>query len=167
MVAADPLNPSAFHMRAGALYNLGQYAQAEAAERQAIALGPDLIFPRVWRALILMQMGRLAEAKAELEKLHSHDQALVLEAILSERQGNRAESNRLLKELQQRGGDKEHFQYAEVLAQQRRTDEAFHELDRAWDNRDDGLTTLKADKMLEPLRNDPRFASLERKIGFP
>ncbi|MGN6848621.1 MAG: TIR domain-containing protein [Sphingomicrobium sp.] len=167
MVASDPLNPWSYHAKAQALYYLHRYPEAETSERQAIALAPDLAWPRSWHGLILMQMGKFDQAKIEFAKAHDNAQSMVWEAILYEREGNRAESNRLLKEIQQRAGDAAHYQYAEVLAQQHRTDEAIAELEKAWSNRDDGLTGLNTDEMLDPIRNDPRFQAIVRRMNFP
>jgi tetratricopeptide (TPR) repeat protein len=114
-----------------------------------------------------MQMGKFDEAKAEFAKLPGNMQSTIWEAILYERQGNRAESNRLLQQVQRTAGDTAHYQYAEVLAQQHRTDDAIAELERAWAARDDGLTGLKTDKMFDPIRNDPRFRDIVKRVGFP
>ena len=46
-------------------------------------------------------------------------------------------------------------------------DPAFEALDRAWQNLDAGLTALKTDPYLDPLRGDPRYAALLRKMNFP
>jgi tetratricopeptide (TPR) repeat protein len=167
MVALDPLNPWAYHARAQALYFLERYPEADAAERQAIALAPDLVWPRSWHGLILMQMGRFDEAKTEFRGLSGNVQSMIWEAILYERQGNRAQSNRLLKEIQDRAGDTAHYQYAEVLAQQHRPDDALGELEKAWVARDDGLTGVKTDKMFDPIRSDPRFQALVKRVGLP
>ena len=46
-------------------------------------------------------------------------------------------------------------------------DRAFTELNRAYENREAFLIRLKVDPRLEPLRSDPRFADLVRKVGIP
>src|SRR5712664_2878800 len=46
------------------------------------------------------------------------------------------------------------------------TDDAFRELDRAYQERVDRLVYLNVDPMADPLRSDPRFAQLMAKIGF-
>ena len=68
----------------------------------------------------------------------------------------------LLKE----GGDTVHYQQAQVLAQWGRRDEALLELERAFAVRDAGLVRLRNDPLLDPVRDDARFAKLERTIGF-
>ena len=46
-------------------------------------------------------------------------------------------------------------------------DQAFALLNKAFDERDFVLITLKVEPMLDPLRSDPRFAELARRIGLP
>lgn len=46
-------------------------------------------------------------------------------------------------------------------------DRAFAELDRAYQNRESNISRLKVDPRLDPLRDDPRFEELLKKVGFP
>ena len=44
---------------------------------------------------------------------------------------------------------------------------AFAQLDRAVATRDPGLIELRIDPALDPLRRGPRFAAIEKRLGFP
>ncbi len=46
-------------------------------------------------------------------------------------------------------------------------DRAFAELNKAYENREFFMILLKVDPRLDPLRDDPRFADLMRKVGLP
>ncbi|MBA3357344.1 MAG: protein kinase [Pyrinomonadaceae bacterium] len=46
-------------------------------------------------------------------------------------------------------------------------DEAFESFERAFAVRDLQLSTIAGDPAFDPLRNDPRFADLVRRVGFP
>ena len=47
------------------------------------------------------------------------------------------------------------------------TDEAMTWLERAYDERETHLINAKTDPRMDPLRSDPRFQDLLRRIGFP
>jgi hypothetical protein len=46
-------------------------------------------------------------------------------------------------------------------------DEAFVWLERAYEERSNILVNLKVHPFFDPVRNDPRFASLLRRVNFP
>ena len=46
-------------------------------------------------------------------------------------------------------------------------DKALAELKKAYENREFFMILLKVDPRLDPLRNDPRFQDLLRRVGFP
>ena len=46
-------------------------------------------------------------------------------------------------------------------------DKAFAELNKAYEKREGALALLKVDPRLDPLRNDPRFQDLMRRVGLP
>ena len=46
-------------------------------------------------------------------------------------------------------------------------DQAFACLDKAYELRDSGIVFIKVDPLFDPLRDDPRFKNLLRRIGLP
>ena len=59
------------------------------------------------------------------------------------------------------------FEIALVYAGLGEKDLAFEWLERAYDEHDKGLVSLKVDPPLDPLRSDPRFQDLLRRMNFP
>jgi hypothetical protein len=47
------------------------------------------------------------------------------------------------------------------------SDEAFVSLERAYEDRRDRMVWLNVDPLLDPLRSDPRFDDLVRRVGLP
>jgi hypothetical protein len=59
------------------------------------------------------------------------------------------------------------YQVAEVYAWRGEKDKAFEWLERAYHQRDTGLTEIKISPMLWNLHADPRFAAMVRKMNLP
>jgi hypothetical protein len=56
---------------------------------------------------------------------------------------------------------------ATVYAALGEKDKAFAELNKSYEMRENIMTLTKVDPRLDPLRDDPRFEELLRKVGFP
>jgi tetratricopeptide (TPR) repeat protein len=59
------------------------------------------------------------------------------------------------------------YEVAMIYAGLGEKDQAFKWLDTAYERRDKGMTFLKVDATLDPLRSDPRFQALLRRMNFP
>jgi hypothetical protein len=46
-------------------------------------------------------------------------------------------------------------------------DKAFAELNKAYENRQSSLCFVKVEPQMDPLRSDPRYQELLRKMNFP
>jgi TolB-like protein/Tfp pilus assembly protein PilF len=84
------------------------------------------------------------------------------------RDGNRAEAQKLLDELQKRSrsGYVPAYSFAAIYAGLGDNDQAFASLAKACDERDDWVVKLKVDPLYDSLRADPRFQNALRCIGF-
>ena len=164
----DPLNSVAFG-RAGYVFAYARhYADAIAPLRQAIQLAPTVSRSHSTLGLCLMQLGRNAEAEAEYRKAAPDEiYRLVGESILFARQGNSTASDQIVDRARKIFGDTASYQYAEIHAQRGDKERAFAALDRAWAIHDPGLTTMRVDFLLDPIRSDPRFVALEKRLNFP
>ncbi len=108
------------------------------------------------------------EAEAEYRKLNPTDYRRRLgQAVIAARAGQRSVALDILREMEKRDGDTDLYQYGEIYAQLGMTDQAFNQLELALAARDSGMSSMRADPFMDPIRRDPRFAALERKMGFP
>ena len=68
---------------------------------------------------------------------------------------------------QRKTGYSSAYGIAQLYADLGDKDQAFRWLDTAYQQRDGSILLLKIDFALDPLRSDPRYAELVRKIGLP
>jgi len=58
------------------------------------------------------------------------------------------------------------YNFARICARIGDNDQAFAWLETAYKEHSDHLVLLKVDPILDPLRSDPRFVALLRRVGF-
>jgi len=153
------------------LYYGRQYEQAVEQARKAELVDPE--FPRThfWLGRVYAQMGKYSEAIAEAEHAApSPDSTLrVTElAYACARAGKIAEARGLLRELQERSKRAyvPAYDLAVVHLALGENEAALEWLQRAYDEHDWGLIVLAVEPRLDPLRSDPRFQGLLRKVGL-
>jgi len=81
--------------------------------------------------------------------------------------GHARESQRALAQLIAQHATEAAFQIAEIYAWRGEADKAFEWLERAYQQRDGGLSDIKTDPPLAGLRNDPRYQAFLRKMNLP
>jgi tetratricopeptide (TPR) repeat protein len=84
------------------------------------------------------------------------------------RSGRRREAETILAKLQERTttGVASHYEIALVHAALGDRDRAFKSLDKAIDKREWFVGMLRVDPLLDPLRSDPRYEGLLRRVGL-
>ena len=121
--------------------------------------------------LILEQKGRYAEAIAAFQKAISlfPGGSSIAEAELAHTyavSGNREAAQKIIAELEELAKSKSvsSYQIAAVYAGLGQKDQAFARLEKAYEERSDGLVNLKAEQRFDSLRSDPRFKDLARRL---
>jgi Flp pilus assembly protein TadD len=166
----DPLSSSIARDVALPYYLKRDYARALELLRQANQLGPAFI--NTWEIGVYIQNRLFNQAVAELEKAkreRKSDPILIYSTgVVYAAQGKRTEALQIIKELEEISGaslSQAHW-IAKIYAALNEKEMAF-----SWVQR--GLATgaigafYKDDPVWDPIRNDPRFADLLRRMGIP
>ena len=167
-IALDPLNPSPYFVRLDVLVAGRRFAEAATYGAELQRKFPQRSAGDLRYADALLCLNRFEEAAASYALAPADFwHRLTGEAILRIRSGDRLGGQQKLQRLQQVYGDAASTQFGEIYAQLGDKERAFAALDRAYEIKDAGLLGLKIDAFLDPLRGDPRFTALLRKLNFP
>jgi len=165
-IAQDPLSSVGYHNLGYMLQAAGSLLEAEDAYRQALELVPQRASTRASLALLRCAQGRADEALVEAMLEPDRWLRLWALAILHRSAGRGARSDEALRELVAEGADGSAFQIAEVYGSSRETDAAFQWLERAYTQRDPGMTEMQTSERLRSLHADPRWAALLSRMGL-
>jgi tetratricopeptide (TPR) repeat protein len=167
-VAVDPLNALSYRALGDALRYSRRYSEATAAYQDSIALDPEHADHAYWqRGSSYYLAGNLPEAQASCEVRPDYFYSLVCKAIVYQKLGQQEAASAAMRRAAEQGGDSGGYQYAEIYAQWGEHKAALDWLEKAMSLRDPGLAGLRADPLMDPLRNEPRFQAIERELKFP
>jgi tetratricopeptide (TPR) repeat protein len=168
LTTLDPLEGVNYTRRADVLMALRRYPEVIQSARKSLELNPNRSYPHQLMGDALTLMNRPAEARAEYEKAPADDVfRLAGEAILEARSGNKTAMERTLTHMRELFSDAATYNYAQVYAQAHELDRTFATLARAQQVKDPGLTGLRTDPFLDPIRTDPRYEALLQRLNFP
>ena len=168
VVQLDPLAASSHSRRAGVLIDLRQYPEAIRSARKSLQLAPAREWPHQLIGDSLLLMNRLKEARAEYANVTTGDVfRLRGEAVIAARSGDMTTVKRILSQIHEAFADAATFQYAQIYAQAHDNNGAFAALDKGFEVKDPGVTGVRTDPFLDPIRNDPRYAGFVKKMNFP
>jgi eukaryotic-like serine/threonine-protein kinase len=166
----DPLSPIIARIVALSYYLKRDYVRALELLRQANELGPP--FTSHWEIGVYIQNRLFNETLAELEKAkreRKSDPILIYSrGMVYAAQGKRAEALQIIKELEAMSGaslDESHW-IAKIYATLNEKEMAFSWLERGLASGAIGAF-YKDEPVWDPIRSDPRFADLLRRMGIP
>jgi len=164
---SDPLNVAIHYRLARYAYFLGRLDEAVASFTKVLELNPEYPAAHEDLALVYLAQSRpdaalaeMAQEKADLWRRYGF--SLVYYAV-----GRHAEADATLSEFVKNYQHTAAFQIAEVYAYRGEVDRAFEWLERAYAQRDSGLSQIKRQPHLKRLERDPRYAAFLAKMRLP
>jgi tetratricopeptide (TPR) repeat protein len=167
-VDLDPVSGSTFHAEGFIFYFSRQYDQALALTRTVQGLKINLSDWNFLTGDIYAEKGMNAEAIREFIKSGNGPYSLGHLGNAYARAGQLAPAMKTIAQLQQhvQNDGVGRYEIALVYVGLGKKKEAFKWLDEAYQARDVGLLYLKVDPILDPLRSDPRFDDLVRRVSL-
>jgi len=170
---ADPLS-LAIQTTPGHLFRyMRQYEKAAEQFLKAVNLDPNFASAHFGLGYVLLEQGRFQAAIEEFQKGEAiPDNAVGYNLWLGNsyaRAGKKAEARRRVEELKElrRRRYIDAAAIGWIYAGLGDKDQAFAWFDRALEERSPNLVDLKVEPAWDPLRSDPRFAALLRRLGIP
>jgi tetratricopeptide (TPR) repeat protein len=164
----DPISSRAFQKSAFLYYYARQYDRALLQMQRASALQHEPAELTYALGVIYVEKGMYEEAIQQFQKLGDQPHALGHMGNAYARMGREAEAREMISELQKHVQNTGigRYEIALVYAGLGKKDDAFAWLEKSFAVRDKGLTYLKIDPPLDPLRSDSRFQDLVRRVGL-
>jgi tetratricopeptide (TPR) repeat protein len=166
-VELDPLNVSAHYNHGLHAYDAGRLEEAVAALKKGLELNSERPGAHAFLGRVYLAQAHPQEALAEMERepeptWRRQGLALAYHAL-----GRKKEADAALAEYVAKFHDGWAYQIAEVYAFRGETDRAFEWLERAYAQRDGGLSEMKGDPLLKNLERDPRYGAFLKKMRLP
>ena len=173
---ARKLDPHSLIISAGVgkiLFEAERTDEAIAQLKKTMAVEPNFAHAHSYLGKAYLRRQMFSEAVAETER------AAALSGRIADylgglghayaRAGRTADAHRVLDELKQRSTQRyvSWRDIAVIDAGLGEKDEAFAALEKAYEMHDSGIVFMKVDPLFDPLRSDPRFPALLRRIGLP
>jgi TolB-like protein/class 3 adenylate cyclase/Tfp pilus assembly protein PilF len=165
-IEQDPLSASTYHSLGMALEAAGRLVEAEHAYRKVLELSPQRGAAHAILGLNLLAQGRQDEALGEASREPERWARLWALAIVHHERRSNAEADAALSELVARYADGAACNIAQVYGARGDIDLALEWLERAYAQRDAGLSEIKSQPFLRSLHSDSRWVAFLTKMGL-
>jgi len=169
----DPVSPAGSHFLAVQFYLSRQFDHAIQEGHRTLEMDPNYAIAYALLGQSYSGKGLHREALPALNKYlalsRGSASSLELLGYAHARLGERNEALRMVEELRElaKRSFVSSFSFALVYAGLEDRDQAFTWLEKACEERFNRLAYVKVEALWDPLRSDPRFAELLRRIGLP
>jgi TolB-like protein/cytochrome c-type biogenesis protein CcmH/NrfG len=166
-IRVDPLDSQGYLLLGLSLNAAHRLDEAMAALQAGARIAPGQIKLHFALAQVALAQGRPDEAYAYNKDEQAPWYRLTGEAIIEDARGNRAAADAALAEMIRTYSTTAAAQIAEIYAQRGDRDNAYKWIERGIAERDSGVRWLKFDPLYAPLRGDPRYPLMLKKLGLP
>jgi TolB-like protein len=166
-VLLDPLSPRSHSLLGQALYFARRHEEATAAAAEALRLDPQRMADYALAGLNQYALGDLQAAAVNCARQSDNWGILLCQAVTYQRLGNHADADAARRRLESTLGEASAYQFAEIYTQWGEPIRALQWLDVAVRRHDPGLSVLKTDPLMDPLRKEPRLQAIERELNLP
>jgi serine/threonine-protein kinase len=166
-IELDPSSHSAWQTLTTYLVSTRDFAAAREASRRALEISPQSDFSLNDLGTLQLLEGRAQDALETFRKIDNEGFRLSSVAMAEHTLGHARESQQALEQLTAQHATEAAFQIAEIYAWRGEKNKAFDWLERAYRQRDGGLSDIKTDPPLAALRDDPRYKAFLRKMNLP
>ena len=166
-LATEPLRAGWYNWLASYLSGLNRLDEAELVIRRAIELQPGAAGYHEQLGIIEIQRDNAQAALAAAQQESPGPFQDIALALATQIGGDRSAADAALKTLIDKDAGGSPYQIAQVYALRNDAKETFAWLDRAWSQRDPGITSLLYDPFILRYKDDQRFSAFCRKVGLP
>lgn len=165
-VSLDPLNARIQWLRSELEVDARRYSDAIPLAEGALGMNSKMSAAHATIGAARLLLGDLPAAEKAYRLEPNGLFGLTGLAIVLKKAGHDREAAAKLAELTDMHGDNALYQLGQIEAQWGDATAAFEALDKARATSDAGLTHLKTDPLLDPIRTDVRFSVLQRALGL-
>jgi tetratricopeptide (TPR) repeat protein len=165
--ALDPLSSSAQRMLGLRCFLAGRLDEATTALKTSLDLNPKAGLVHCFLCATSLAQGQATEALELAEREVLPDFRLMGIALAQHTLGHKEKSDAAMAQLIERHGNEAAYQIAAAYAWRGERDRLFEWLERAYAQRDPGLSMTSSDPFFRPVHDDPRWLPFLRKMGFP
>jgi len=150
-----------------------QYDKATAQSRRAYELDSNFPLSRHWLGMAYVATGQYDAASSISSEVPQDSPSWWLSVVVLghayAKAGKRAEAEQQIAKLRELGKTRyiRPYYIASIYAALGDKDSAFAELERSFQERDVYLSRVNSDPFMDPLRDDPRFKDLLKRMNLP
>jgi tetratricopeptide (TPR) repeat protein len=163
----DPLNVAAYNNLSLTYLETGQFEEAIKASRKVLELSPQAPVEHNAISRAYLMQGKPEAAFDEIQHEPDPGWKLAGLTLIYHALGEKKEADASLNELIEKYQSDSAFQIAEAYAFRGETDKAFEWLQRAYVQRDGGLSEMKGNPLLRNIKSDPRYNAFLKKMKLP